>query len=326
MSIYTTDSGRSTGNPQEANRTKPPATLAEAVKANLETGVLLLCKEALITAIQDRRLERGHLRVLAAVASFMNSLTAKAWPGRAAVAVVTGMSVKAVSNTMLELRNWGYLIADREAVEEANHRRLTVYTFGNIDHETIRREITAFVQTVRDARSAESLRGEPEVPAHGDVESPRPRGTSPPTGTSVPSKVPAHGERKSPPTGDSNSKKELEEVEGANRYRVGNYNKTPHMDDKGNFVVSDKHSLYIPAKVVASWRQRFHAIADLESQMALLAAYIVKGGINHVGWTCPEGWMAGCLAKDHQKSLDAQKITNARMVGPARRPAKPSRW
>ena len=189
-----------------------PMTLAEAAEANLKTGVLLLCKEALVTAIQDRRLERGHLRVLAAIANFMSSRTAKAWPGRAAVAAVTGMNVKTVSNTLLELRNFRYLLAEREAVEEANNRCLTVYTFGNIDHETIRREITAFVETVRKARSPEQLRGEPEkVPAHGELQSPRPRGQSPPTGNSAASEVPAHGVGKSPPTGDSNSEKELEE-------------------------------------------------------------------------------------------------------------------
>ena len=59
------------------------SAVTEAAEQNVATGVLLLCKEALITAIQDSRLHRGHLRLLAAVVSFMNSKTAKAWPGRA---------------------------------------------------------------------------------------------------------------------------------------------------------------------------------------------------------------------------------------------------
>jgi hypothetical protein len=151
-------------------------SLSAAALANVQTGVLLLCKEALITAIQDRRLDRCHLRVLAAIATFINARTAKAWPDRNTIAVMIGLSPKTVSNTILELRNFGYLIAERERVAEAGDRSLTVYTFGNIDHETIRREITKFVEAVRDGRhprtSPPAMTS--EVPARG--ESPRPRG------------------------------------------------------------------------------------------------------------------------------------------------------
>jgi hypothetical protein len=49
--------------------TTPSATAVNRVQAaaeqNVRSGVLLLCKEMLITAIQDRRLERSHLCVLA---------------------------------------------------------------------------------------------------------------------------------------------------------------------------------------------------------------------------------------------------------------------
>lgn len=188
-------------------------SLDEAVQANLNTGILLLCKEALVTAIQDRRLHRGHLRVLAAIATFMNSTTAKAWPGRAAIATLLGMPVKTVSNLLLELRGFGYLIADKQAVEEANNKRLTVYTWGKIDHETIRREITSFVEGVRSGK----------VPPWREPESPAPAGQSRPGGNSkvpsqrdspipaglFPEKVPPQRAEKSRPSGDSNSIKEL---------------------------------------------------------------------------------------------------------------------
>lgn len=184
--------------------TEIQSDLSAAAEANLRTSALLLVKEALITAIQDRRLERGHLRVLAAIGMFMNSRTAKAWPSRAAIASMTGLSVKTVSNNLLELRNLGYLISDRENVEDAGNRRLTVYTFGNIDHDTIRNEITKYVMGLREGRNEKS-------------ESPRPRGTSPstgnigspPAGKSGQLEFPACGAQKSPPAGRSNSKKEL---------------------------------------------------------------------------------------------------------------------
>src|SRR5262249_40109656 len=114
------------------------ATLNDAAAANRATGILLATKEQLVTAIQDRRLHRDHLRLLAAIATFMNTATAKAFPGRAAIAALLGTSVKTVSNDMGELQKFGYVIAEREAVPEANNRNLMVYTWGRIDHDTIR--------------------------------------------------------------------------------------------------------------------------------------------------------------------------------------------
>jgi len=289
---------------------KKQLTLSAAAQANLGTGVLLLCKEALITAIQDRRLERGHLRVLAAIATFINTRTAKAWPDRASIAAMIGLSGKSVSNTLRELRNLGYLIADREPVAESGGRWLTVYTFGNIDHETIRKEITEFCRRMREQRDEGSPpTGNSEVPARG--ESPRPRATpgSPPTGT-----VPAPGAQKSPSTGDSNSMKEQREREQfAPAPPCRKNNPVPHLEEAG-FVISDEHGLMIPATVVASWKTRFPAIPDLEAQMQKLASFILAGGTKHAGWTCPEAWMAGHLAEDNESAADRARITEARIA------------
>lgn len=182
-------------------------TLTEAASENLRTGVLLLCKEALVTAIQDRRLHRGHLCVLASIATFMSARTAKAWPGRAAIAAWTGLSPKSVSNLLLEMRDFGYLIAARESVEEANNRSLTVYTFGKIDHETLRRQITETINSMRAARQF----GE-NVPSQQEQKSPAPVGQSRPSGTNspapvgtLPEKVPLGRVAKSRQGGDSNS-------------------------------------------------------------------------------------------------------------------------
>jgi len=79
-------------------------------------------------------------------------------------------------------------------VAAANNKALTVYTFGNIDHEGIRQEITAFVHKVREARG--------KVPPQRELQSPAPTGT-------IPQKVPPQRELNdvsSRPGGDSNKK------------------------------------------------------------------------------------------------------------------------
>src|SRR5262249_49917160 len=103
-------------------------SLNETAAANIQTGVLLFVKEALCTAMFDRRLDRGHRLVLGAIAMHINGTTAKAWPGRDILAQITGLSPKTVSNSIAELAFMGYLIRDRENVPEANNRKLTVYT------------------------------------------------------------------------------------------------------------------------------------------------------------------------------------------------------
>jgi hypothetical protein len=151
-------------------------SLASAAEANIETGVWLLCKEALVTAISDSRLDRLHLKVLACMIEFINARSAKAWPDRTMIAQRLNVEPVTVSNKLRELRLLGYLIAERERVEDAGNRSLMVYTVGNIDHDTIRREITAFVKRIRESDNApESPRavtpGEMKVTAGGDRKS-----------------------------------------------------------------------------------------------------------------------------------------------------------
>jgi hypothetical protein len=308
-------------------------SLSQAAAENLRTGVLLMCKEALVTAIQDRRLHRGHLSVLATLVQFMSSRTAKAWPGRAAIAAINGMPVKTVSNLLLELRNFAYLIAEREAVEEAGNRNLTVYTFGNIDHETIRREITKFVESVRVARSPEALRGEPEVPPQRDAKSPAPTGQSRPNGNNSPApaglpsaKVPPQRVGKSRQDGDSNSKKGTHDLVLQKKPACSSCNlDIPHVCSDG-FSISRKHELHIPAEVVGTWANRFPDIPDLPAKLETLSAYLLNKGFMHHGWNQPIAWMAGCLSKDNQEHANATKVTNAKVV--RTQPKKPtlSRW
>ena len=173
-------------------------TFSASAIANVETGVLLLCKECLVTAITDRRLDRTHLRVLACIVEHVNRHTAKAWPDRRTIATALGIEPVTVSNKLRELRLWGYLIAERERVPEANNRSLMVYTFGNIDHETIRREIEIYVERIKGkVTEGSDYCQSPDavtITKGGDFET---------------AKVTEDGARKSPYSVDSNSEKEL---------------------------------------------------------------------------------------------------------------------
>ncbi len=175
-----------------------PPSLTEVVKANMETAVWLLCKEALVTAIQDRRLERSHLRVLAVIAEHMDKATATAAPSRQVIAAAIGVEVSTVSNVLSELRFLGYLVSEKRHDEDTN-RKLTFYSFGRIDHETIRRELAIYFKNLREnggqksspptvnfakPKPKESSPSEVKFPAHGEVQS------SPPT-----VKFPASGEQ-----------------------------------------------------------------------------------------------------------------------------------
>ncbi len=119
------------------------SSLADAALENLKTGLLLVCKERLVTAIQDTRLDRLDLRVLATLIMHMNGKTARTWLGRVRVAELLGVEAVTVSNRLRTLKTLEYLIGDRERVPEANNRSLTVYTLGRIDDATIRDAIVS---------------------------------------------------------------------------------------------------------------------------------------------------------------------------------------
>jgi len=117
----------------------------EVVAMNQMTSALLLFREAIVTAVADKRLNRGHLRVLTAISMFIDKTT-EAWPKRETISLVLGgMSLKTVSNLITELRNYGYLITTRKSVEKAEGKILTVYTFGNINHEAVRKMHSTFI-------------------------------------------------------------------------------------------------------------------------------------------------------------------------------------
>jgi hypothetical protein len=283
-------------------------SLTAAAQANIETGVLLLCKEALITAIQDRRLQRPHLRVLATIAEHINTRTAKAWPSRMAIAIRADLSPKSVSNVILQLRGWGYLVADRETVEEADGKRLTVYTFGNIDHEGIRREITAFVNRLREQRDPDEVEssrqgGNSHVPPQQDfpvptgipapAEFPSERDVPAQEGTPEPEEVPP-GQDVPAPAGTASSRPDGKFPPGRERSsRQGG-------DSNSNKELLDAAAAAVQSDLV-ELRERLMGVAG-----EALANEAAAPGLLHIGIVA--GWIAnGCdLEMDIVPAVDAR--------------------
>lgn len=240
-------------------------SLSSIAQANVETGVYLLCKEALVSAIADRRLDRMHLCVLACIVEFMNTQTAKAFPDRVTIASILGVKPVSVSNKLRELRELGYLIGERERVPEAGHRSMMVYTFGHIDHETIRREITSFIRRVRDHRDAQ------ESPSTVTIVDP-PKSPSAVT-------VTEHGDfhaSKVTGCGDSQSSKVTE---------VGDYGS---QESPGSVTIKNTHSIEINNNNIITRRARGGGVGEEKPSRASRLSE---------AWKLPRSW--GVWALDH---------------------------
>src|SRR5262245_17345692 len=103
------------------------------------------------------------------------------------------------SNILYELKEMKYLLAERIQVEEANNRNLTCYTFGRIDHETIRASITAVMMEIRRARGERANMDELAIKGL--------RQSSLRAGNSEPESSLPVGQESSLPAGHRNSKK-----------------------------------------------------------------------------------------------------------------------
>jgi hypothetical protein len=69
---------------------------------------------------------------------------------------------------------------------------------------------------------------------------------------------------------------------------------------------------------VEQWRARYPDLPDLESKMVRLGSVILARGHCHAGWSCPEGWMAGCLGEDNAKARAARSARQPPACDPAR--------
>lgn len=72
----------------------------------------------------------------------------------------------------------------------------------------------------------------------------------------------------------------------------------PHWNGRG-YILDVKRDIFIQAKTVEEWRQKFKRL-DVKSQVESLAAFLI-GKPTHWGWGCPEGWMVGRLEETDQK-------------------------
>ena len=80
------------------------------------------------------------------------------------------------------------------------------------------------------------------------------------------------------------------------------------------FVISEQNNLVIPQETIAKWQGRFKHIPDLEAELQGLAAHMLAKGGMHPGWTCPEGWMAGCLAKNNKRYEEDTGVAVAKVA------------
>jgi hypothetical protein len=102
---------------------------------------------------------------------------------------------------------------------------------------------------------------------------------------------------------------------------------TPHMNGKG-FIISAKDDLFVPTKVVETWKEKFPEI-DLEADLASLGTHLLSKGPMHPGWTSPEGWMVACLSKNNREARSKRLESEARIKraeGQSKKVIKATRW
>lgn len=129
----------------------------DVVQENLNRGLLLSIKNVIVAAIDDPRLDRRHLRVLALVIEHINTTSGMAYPGRKKLAADSGSYGRepytegTVAVTIAELMQWGYLVYDKRGPESGG-RALSHYTIRKPSTEDLQAEITAWVRVQTAAR------------------------------------------------------------------------------------------------------------------------------------------------------------------------------
>lgn len=124
----------------------------QIVEENLQRGLLLAIKNVILTAIDDPRLDRRHLRVLALVIKHLNNESGSAYPGRKRLADETATYDRAaysqgtVAVTIADLVAWGYLISTRKS-PAGGGRALAHYTIMKPSVEDLQAQITAWVRS-----------------------------------------------------------------------------------------------------------------------------------------------------------------------------------
>lgn len=145
----------------------------DIVRENMERGLLLSIKNTIIAAIDDPRLDRRHLRVLALVIEHMNSSNGMAYPGRKKLASDSGSYGRepytegTIAVSIAELVQWGYLVSEKRG-PQGGGRALSHYTIRKPSTEDLQAEITAWVKMQAIAR-LENIGREPWKRKAADV-------------------------------------------------------------------------------------------------------------------------------------------------------------
>jgi hypothetical protein len=147
--------------------------------------------------------------------------------------------------------------------------------------------------------------------------------TKPVVSASRTQNLPAYKESRAPARIESKTNREREEKEERARASVAEATKstTPHMNGVG-FVIDAARGAIITAVTVASWRDRFPHIPDLEAAMQRLSVNMLSS-VSHPGWSCPEAWMAGPLASMNEEAKQKRQAADARIA--AAKPKQPER-
>src|SRR5262245_61848022 len=132
----------------------------QIVQENLERGLYLTQRDALIAVVRDPRCEPRHSRVLAEIIARMNVKTGVAYPGHRSLSRDTktlptgqiydegGYTERGVGKTIQELTKFGYLVQTQRAPEHGG-RALSHYTLARPSVEDLQREITAHIESIR---------------------------------------------------------------------------------------------------------------------------------------------------------------------------------
>lgn len=170
-----------------------------AASRSMQAGRLLLSERALTNGVNDARLDRADLKVLACVVMLLRP-DHKAEFSRASLCLYLGLSPKTVSNRLSKLRTLGYLVSEPVI---GTHKQITAFGDEAVRLSEIEAAITQHVNAIR----------QDNVPSMQGTNVPSPQGTSP-----------NEGNKRSPHTGNKSKKVPSQQGSSSDRGKEG----SPH--------------------------------------------------------------------------------------------------
>lgn len=141
-------------NPRAVAGNNSSALLDQAV-ANFDlVGYMLVRYETLARANMDDRIDRTCLKVLGMLIMTMSRDTRTSWAGRDFIAENVGITAKSVSNYIWQLKQLGYIVADRRETPSANNRVLMHYTLSKLSPDEIENAIDLAISSIKGDRNS----------------------------------------------------------------------------------------------------------------------------------------------------------------------------